>query len=134
MAGSNSEPDREVSLAHSGWPEDGDVLCASEKFECREIPESAWFETRLEGVVEVVEGFVVRQPGEFEGVAESFGFADGDFFGEEMIDEVEVPHLRRIGAGGGFGDGVGSVTETESDGVVDDSLGGQRAHEYAFRS
>ena len=68
---------------------------------------------------------MVRQPGQFEGIAEPPGFADGDFFGEEVVDEVEVAHLGGVGAGGGFGDRFSCVAEAEPDGVVDDPLGGQ---------
>ena len=50
---------------------------------------------------------------------------DGDFFGEEVVDEVEVDHLGGVGAGGGFGDRFSCVAEAEPDGVVDDPLGGQ---------
>ena len=125
MAGSDCQPDRDVSLAYPGWPKNGDVACAGEEFEGCEVAYPACFEAGLEGVVEVVEGFVMREPGELEGIAEPPRFADGDFFGEEVVDEVEVAHLGGICAGGGFGDRFGGVAEAEPEGVVDDPLGGQ---------
>lgn len=125
LAGSDRQPDRDMRFPYSRWSKYRDVPCAGEEFEGGKVSDAARFESGLEGVVEVVEGFVMGKPGEFEGVAEPPGFSDCDFFGEEVVDEVEVSHLRGICAGGGFGDRFGGVTEAEPEGVVDDPLGGQ---------
>ena len=93
-----------------------------------EVADLAGVEVGLEREVELVEGLVVRQPGQFQGVAEPAAFAEAEFFFEQQVDEVEVAQLRGLGPLDELGDGVGEVGQAEPGGVVADPVRGQRAH------
>lgn len=82
----------------------------------------------MEGEVELVEGLVVRQPGELQGVAEPAALPQPELLFEEEIDEVEVAHLAGLGAVNQFGDDLGQVAQAEPGRMVPDPVSGQAAH------
>jgi hypothetical protein len=52
---------------------------------------------------------VVRQPGQFQRVAEPAPFPQPDFFFKEQVDEVEVAHLGGLGPVDELGDCVAEM-------------------------
>ena len=86
----------------------------------------------MEREVELVEGFVVWQPGQPQRVAEPAALAQSDFFFEEQVDEVQVAHLAGFSPLDELGEGVGEVGESEPGGVVADPVSGQGAHGFSF--
>ena len=105
---------------------------AADELQGGEVFDLAGVQAGLKREVELVEGFVVRQPGQFQSVAEPAALAQADLFLEEQVDEVEVAHLGGLGAVDELGDGVGQVGQAEPGGVVTDPVGGQPAHEFSF--
>ena len=84
----------------------------------------------LVGEVEVVEGFDLGDVGGFDPMFAAVGFSGGDFFGEDLGQELEG--IPAFGAGGfrqGGGDVAGSG-HLQGPGEVGD-LGGRAAHELA---
>ena len=104
---------------------------ARDEFEGGEVADLAGVETGLEREVEGVQRLVVRQPGQFQCVAEPAALAEPDFFLEQEVDEVEVAELTGFGAVDELGEGVGEVGEAEAGGVGADPVGGQLVHRRA---
>jgi hypothetical protein len=98
-----------------------------------EVADLAGVQAGLEGEVELVQGFVVRQPGQLQRVAEPAPFAQPDFFFEQQVDEVEVTHLRGLGPVDKLGDRVGEMGQAEPGGMVTDPVGGQGTHRFSFK-
>jgi hypothetical protein len=86
----------------------------------------------LEREIELVQRFVMWQPGQLQRVAEPAALAQSDFFFEEQIDEVEIAHLAGFSPLDELGECVGEVGESESGGVAPDPVSGQGAHEFSF--
>jgi hypothetical protein len=86
----------------------------------------------LEREIELVQRFVVWQPGQLQRVAEPAALAQSDFFFEEQVDEVEVAHLAGFSPLDELGEGVGEVGKSEPGGVAPDPVSGQGAHEFSF--
>ena len=82
----------------------------------------------MKGEVEVVEGLVVREPGELEGVAEPTSFADAGLFLEDDVEELEVAHGGGLGPGDEAVDALGQVGEMQAGGGVADAGGEELAH------
>ena len=93
LAGCDRERDRDHGLADAGWAEQGHVGLRFHELEGGQVTDLAGVEVGLERKVELVEGLVVGQPGEFHGVAEPAAFSEAELFLEQEVDEVEVPHL-----------------------------------------
>ena len=109
MAGADGEGDGEHGFADPGRSEQGDVGFGLDELQGGEVADLAGVEAGLEGEVELLQGLVVRQPGQFQGVAEPAAFPQPDLFFQQQVDEVEVAHLRGLGPLHQFGDGVGEM-------------------------
>ena len=125
LAGGDGQRDGEHGLADAGRAEQGDVGLGVDERQGGEVADLAGVEVGLEREVELVQGLVVRQPGQLQRVAEPAAFAQPEFFLEHQVDEVEVAHLGGLGAVDELGDGVGQVGQAEPGGVVTDPVGGQ---------
>ncbi len=90
LAGRDGQRRREVGLADSWWSQERDVGVPLDELQAGDVADLARLEVGLEGEVELLQGLVVRQPGQFEGVAEPASFADPELFTEQQVDEVEV--------------------------------------------
>ena len=134
LAGRDGEGDGEHGFADAGRPEQCDVGPGGHELQRGEVADLAGVEAGLEGEVEVVEGFVVRQPGQLQGVTEAAALPQPDLFLEQQVNEVEVAHLRGFGTLDELGDGLGEMGQAELGGVVADPVGGQGAHRSSFRS
>jgi hypothetical protein len=115
-------------LAHSGWPEEGDVGLGAHELQGGQVADLAGVECGLEGEVELVQRLVVRHPRQLQRVAEPAPFTQAELFLEQEVDEVEVAHLSGLGAVHELGDHLGQVGQPEPGGVVADPVGGQTAH------
>lgn len=73
---------------------------------------------------------MVRQSRELQRVAEPAPFAQAELFFEQEVDEVEVTHLRGLGAADEFGDYLSQVDQPELGGGLTDPVGGQTAHRH----
>jgi hypothetical protein len=71
-------------------------------------------------------------PDNFKALRNRRAFPQSDLFLQQQVDEVEVAHLRSLGAGHLVGDGVAEVGEPEPGGVVADPVSGQGAHVFSF--
>jgi len=129
LAGPDGERDGEHGFADAGPSKQGDVGLGADELEGGQIADLAGVELGLEREVEVVQALVVRQPGQLQCVAEPAALAQAEFFFEEEVDEVEVAHLRGLGAFDELGDDLGEVGQSEFGGMVADPVGGQAAHE-----
>ena len=114
-----------MGLAHPGWAEQGDVGVRPDEPEGGEVADLAGVEIGLEREVELVEGLVVRQPGEFERVPEPAALPDADLFLEGEVEEVEVAELGGLGAGGERRRFPGEMLQQEAFGVPADPVGDQ---------
>ncbi len=74
--------------------------CAPDEPEGGEVADFAGVEVGLEGEVELIEGLVVRQPGELQRVAEPAALPHPDLFLEHQVEEVQVAQLCGLGPGG----------------------------------
>jgi hypothetical protein len=124
LAGGDGEGDGEHGFADAGRSEQGHVGFGLDELQGGEVADFAGVEVGLEGEVELVQRFVVGQPGQFQGVAEPAALPHPDFFFEQQVDEVEVAHLRGLGAFDELGDGLGEMGEAELGGVGSDPVGG----------
>ena len=97
LAGGDGERDGEHGFADAGRSEQSHVGLGFDELQRGEILDLAGVQAGLEGEVELVQRFVVRQPGQFQGVAEPAALAQPDLFFEQQVDEVEVAHLRSLG-------------------------------------
>ena len=77
---------------------------------------------------------MVRQPGQLQRVAEPAALTQPDLFFQQQVDEVEVAHLRGLGALDELGDGLGEMGQAELGGVGSDPVGGQGAHRSSLHS
>ena len=128
----DGERDGEHGFADAGRSEQGHVGFGLDELQGGQVADLAGVQAGLEGEVELVQGFVVWQPGQFQRVAEPAALAQPDLFFQQQVDEVEVAHLRGLGPLHQFGDGVGEMGESEPGGVVADPVGGQGAHVFSF--
>nr|BFD86935.1 hypothetical protein StreXyl84_63360 [Streptomyces sp. Xyl84] len=86
----------------------------------------------MEGEVVLVERLVVRQPGEPQALTETAVVADGEFLGEDQVEEVEVVHLSLVGPPDVLIDRFGQVGQAELAGRVADAGGGQLAQDVSL--
>jgi hypothetical protein len=119
-------------LPTPGGSEQGNVGLCLHELQGGKVTDLAGVQAGLEGEVELVEGFVVWQPGQPQRVAEPPALAQSDFFLEEQVDEVQVAHLAGFSPLDELGEGVGEVGESEPGGVVADPVSGEGAHEFSF--
>jgi hypothetical protein len=75
---------------------------------------------------------VVRQPGEPQALAEAAVVADGQFLGEDQVEEVEVAHLRLVRPAGELVDGFREVGQAELAGRRADAVAGELAQDDSF--
>ena len=113
-----------MSLPGAGRAEQGDVGLVGGEGQRGQVTQLAGVQVGLESEVELVDRPVMRQPGQFQGVAERR--PSRRFFLEDEVDEVEVV---RFGSGSQVGCGVGQVSQAEAQGMVFDPGGDELAHE-----
>jgi hypothetical protein len=77
-------------FADAGWAEEGDVGFGWDELQRGEVADLADVQVGLEGEVELVRRLVVRQPGQFQRVAEPAALTQPEFFFQQQVDEVEV--------------------------------------------
>lgn len=113
-------------------PEQGCVGLGLDERQRGEVLDLARVEFGLEREVVVVQRLVVRQLRDPQTGAEAAVFTDGEFFGENQVDEVEVAHLGLVGPLGVLGQGVGQVRQAQLAGRVADAGGDQLAQDDSF--
>ena len=96
-----------------------------DKAERGQVPHFPRVQVRLKREIEIVECLVVRQPGQFQRVAEPAAFPHADLFLEQQVDELQVAQLGGFGAAGEGFRLAGEVGQQQPGRVPPDPVGGQ---------
>ena len=131
-AGRDRQGDGEVGLADAGRAEQRRVGLALDERQAGQVPDLAGIELGLVGEVVVVDRLMVRHLGGAQRVVEPAFLADGELFLQDQVQEVEVAHLRGIGAFHVAGEGLGQVGQAELGGGGPDPAGDELAHASSF--
>ena len=79
LAGSDPQPDRQMSLAGAGRPEEDDVLFGGDEVQGAQVCELVAFEGALVVEVELFQCFSGREPSGADPALSAVGLAGGDF-------------------------------------------------------
>jgi hypothetical protein len=131
-AGRDGQGDGDMRLSDPGRSQQRGVRLAVDEREAGEVFDLARVEFGLEGEVVLVQRLVVRQLRQSQALAEAAVVADGELFGQDQVKEVEVAHLRLVGATGVLVDGLRQVGQAELAGRGADAVAGQLAQDDSF--
>lgn len=96
VAGCDREGDRDMRLADPRRSQEGGVRLGLDKRESGEVLRPCGDEVGLEGKVVLIERPVVRQPRQPQALVEAAVDTDGEYFGEDQLEELEVARLRLV--------------------------------------
>ncbi|GGV55406.1 hypothetical protein GCM10010245_87780 [Streptomyces spectabilis] len=121
-----------MGFADSGRPEQRGARPGLDEGQSGEVFDLAWVKVGLEGKVAIIECFMVRQPGEPQALAEVAVVPDGEFLGEEQVEEVEIAELTLVRASVELADSFRQMGQAELCGGGADAVAGQLAYDESF--
>ncbi|MBB5936393.1 hypothetical protein FHS42_003468 [Streptomyces zagrosensis] len=121
-----------MRLADAGRAEQSRVGLGLDEREGRKILDLARVEVGLEGEVVLIQRLVMWQPRQPQALTEAAVITDGEFLGQDQVQEVEVAHLRLVGPSGELVDGLREMGQAELAGRGADAVAGQLTQEGSF--